>query len=601
VSTRSGGETMKKINDIFTIIGLVVLLMLVLFAAGASAQSTEFTYQGRLLDNTLPPTANYDFEFSLWDALANGTQQGTTQTVTGVAVANGIFTVRLNFGAQFDGAARFLQINVRPSLPPGGTFTTLAPRQPLTSAPYSIRSSNAASANSISCTLCITDGHIVSIDGAKVTGTVANATNAINATNATTATTAGNVTGVVAITNGGTGSSTQNFVDLSNDQTSIGGNKIFTGTLTANIVAATQFNTGSTRVFKYEFATANTYAGFHGNPVQSGTDNSFFGNLAGLGNTGSRNSFFGSNAARFVNAASDNSFFGANSGQRNTSGQFNSFFGSGTGLLNQTGSFNSFFGFRTGQSSTGTANTFLGANAGLDNTEGRSNTFIGNSAGLFNTLGQYNTFIGDNIGQGNTIGNYNTLLGTSANVGSNDLTFATAIGSGSVVSTSNTVILGRSGGQDTVVIPGTLAANLQQYASTVYSTGSLTVTPTTPCTQIPGLTQTFSVPANQSVFVSAGGGINTQAPSDPGFSIVDIQLRVDGVQVSNGGLRRIVISHNGIGQNLVYWEMTHVLPLSVTAHTISVVTCGFGGSNAIVAGNNTSILQSSLSVITIKN
>jgi len=58
----------------------------------------------------LPATANYDFEFSLWDALANGTQQGTTQTVTGVAVANGIFTVRLNFGAQFDGSARFLQI-----------------------------------------------------------------------------------------------------------------------------------------------------------------------------------------------------------------------------------------------------------------------------------------------------------------------------------------------------------------------------------------------------------------------------------------------------------------------------------------------------------
>ena len=221
---------MKKINDIFTIIGLVVLLMLVLFAAGASAQSTEFTYQGRLLDNTLPPTANYDFEFSLWDALANGTQQGTTQTVTGVAVANGIFTVRLNFGAQFDGAARFLQINVRPSLPPGGTFTTLAPRQPLTSAPYSIRSSNAASANSISCTLCITDGHIVSIDGAKVTGTVANATNAINATNATTATTAGNVTGVVAIANGGTGSSTQNFVDLTANQT-VGGNKRFTGNI----------------------------------------------------------------------------------------------------------------------------------------------------------------------------------------------------------------------------------------------------------------------------------------------------------------------------------------------------------------------------------
>jgi len=151
---------------------LFITLCLCAFVVNLSAQSNEFTYQGRLLDNTLPATANYDFEFSLWDALANGAQQGTTQTVTGVAVANGIFTVRLNFGAQFDGAPRFLQINVRPSLPPGGTFTTLAPRQPLTSTPYSIRSSNAASANSVSCSLCITDAHISSLAGSKITGLV---------------------------------------------------------------------------------------------------------------------------------------------------------------------------------------------------------------------------------------------------------------------------------------------------------------------------------------------------------------------------------------------------------------------------------------------
>jgi len=140
-----------------------------------AAQSTEFTYQGRLLDNSLPPTAAYDFEFKLYDALANGTQLGATQQLLGVPVTNGIFTVRLNFGAQFPGAARFIEISVKNA---PGPFTVLAPRQPLTSAPYSIRSSNAASANSVTCTLCITDAHIVSIDGAKVTGTVANATNA---------------------------------------------------------------------------------------------------------------------------------------------------------------------------------------------------------------------------------------------------------------------------------------------------------------------------------------------------------------------------------------------------------------------------------------
>ena len=42
---------------------------------------------------------------------------------------------------------------------------------------------------------------------------------------------AGNVTGIVAIANGGTGSATQNFVDLTTNQ-SVAGNKTFTGTLT---------------------------------------------------------------------------------------------------------------------------------------------------------------------------------------------------------------------------------------------------------------------------------------------------------------------------------------------------------------------------------
>ncbi|HMX26863.1 MAG TPA: tail fiber domain-containing protein, partial [Blastocatellia bacterium] len=45
---------------------------------------------------------------------------------------------------------------------------------------------------------------------------------------------AGNISsGVLGIANGGTGSSTQNFVDLSSNQTAISGNKTFTGALTA--------------------------------------------------------------------------------------------------------------------------------------------------------------------------------------------------------------------------------------------------------------------------------------------------------------------------------------------------------------------------------
>ena len=72
------------------------------------------------------------------------------------------------------------------------------------------------------------DAKIASVAGSKVTGAVANAT---------TATTAENVTGVVAIANGGTGSATKNFVDLSNTQT-VGGNKTFSNTVSANTLSA---------------------------------------------------------------------------------------------------------------------------------------------------------------------------------------------------------------------------------------------------------------------------------------------------------------------------------------------------------------------------
>src|SRR5262245_28594602 len=108
------------------------------------AQGTAFTYQGKLTDSGNLANGQYDFQFKLFDALAAGTQLGTTQTVSTVTVSNGIFTVTLDFGvcaSCFNGAARFLEIAVRPT--GGGSFTTLSPRQPITSTPYALKSQNA--------------------------------------------------------------------------------------------------------------------------------------------------------------------------------------------------------------------------------------------------------------------------------------------------------------------------------------------------------------------------------------------------------------------------------------------------------------------------
>jgi len=56
----------------------------------ALGQTTAFTYQGRLTDSSMAANGSYDFQFALFDAPTSGTQQGTTQTVTGVTVASAI-------------------------------------------------------------------------------------------------------------------------------------------------------------------------------------------------------------------------------------------------------------------------------------------------------------------------------------------------------------------------------------------------------------------------------------------------------------------------------------------------------------------------------
>jgi hypothetical protein len=102
----------------------------------AFAQGTAFTYQGRLMAGTGPANGSYDLRFALFDAVSAGTQVSLLVTNSPVSVSNGLFTVTLDFGANFPGADRWLEIAVRTN--GSGTFSLLAPRQQLTPAPYAI-------------------------------------------------------------------------------------------------------------------------------------------------------------------------------------------------------------------------------------------------------------------------------------------------------------------------------------------------------------------------------------------------------------------------------------------------------------------------------
>ena len=121
-----------------------LVLSILLFVVVASAQTTEFTYQGSLKDGANVANGNYDFEFRLFAVDTGGTAIGTLQRLN-VAVTNGIFSVKLDFGTQFTGANRWLEIAVKPA--GGGGFQQLLPRVSVSSSPYSIRSLNAATAD----------------------------------------------------------------------------------------------------------------------------------------------------------------------------------------------------------------------------------------------------------------------------------------------------------------------------------------------------------------------------------------------------------------------------------------------------------------------
>lgn len=123
---------------------LAVLLVFLSSLALATAQSTAFTYNGRLNNKGVPVTGPHEMRFNLYDLSVGGNLISGPLDLSPVDVANGLFTVRIDFGANvFTGPARWLDISVRPL--GAAAFTPLSPRQEVTSSPYAIRAQTAGS------------------------------------------------------------------------------------------------------------------------------------------------------------------------------------------------------------------------------------------------------------------------------------------------------------------------------------------------------------------------------------------------------------------------------------------------------------------------
>lgn len=413
---------------------LILLTILQMMTVAVCAQTAEFTYQGSLKDGSFTANGTYDFEFRLFDQVSAGAQQGGTIQRPAVTVANGIFTVPLDFGTGiFPGADRFLEIAVRPV--GGGAFTALNPRQKINSVPYSVKS--------------------------------------LNSTNADTATNATQLGGVAAgqfvvttdprmtDSRSPTAGST-NYIQNQDAVPQASSNFRISGTGTANFInATTQFNLNNTRILS-NAGTENLFVGVGTGQVNTGSFNSFFGHGAGQANTtangntflgraagivnttGNENSFVGQNAGLSNTTGNGNSFFGVAAGQSNTTADANSFFGYAAGVSNTTGSVNSFFGFDAGRfNTTGSTNSFFGQRAGWKNTTGSQNSFFGWTAGQENTA-ENNSFFGYASGQRNTTGTFNSFFGHAAGLfnttGNSNSFFGQGAGQTNTVGTLNTFI-----------------------------------------------------------------------------------------------------------------------------------------------------------------
>ena len=229
--------------------------------------------------------------------------------------------------------------------------------------------------------------------------------------------TSSNITGLLAVINGGTGSTelTTNSVLLGNGinpllkiAPSTSGNVLTSnGTTWISSPPAPGSST-----FSNDITVNGIKAGIGGGQISTNTlfgKNSFNNNSNyGIGNTivgnnilsknstGNYNSVFGYYAMTENINGSFNDAFGWYTLNKNISGNYNSAYGSGSLRDNTTGSFNVAIGrYSLRSNTTGSSNTSIGRNTLINNKTGNDNTALGNHSLYSNQSGNFNTSFGD--------------------------------------------------------------------------------------------------------------------------------------------------------------------------------------------------------------
>lgn len=222
--------------------------------------------------------------------------------------------------------------------------------------------------------------------------------------NQNTTGTAANVTGTVAVANGGTGATTltANNVILGNGTTAV--QFVAPGTngnvLTSNGTTWTSAASGASLLGVTDSATPfETSLGFE----------------AGLNTTGVNNTFLGYQAGKATTTGTDNTAVGFGALDVNDTGRRNAALGSGALGANTTGDANVAVG-RSAMLANTTAsnNTAVGDTSSRDGTTATNNTSVGSSSLSTNTTGSGNTAIGRLALSANSVSTNNTAVGFSA-------------------------------------------------------------------------------------------------------------------------------------------------------------------------------------------
>jgi hypothetical protein len=199
-----------------------------------------------------------------------------------------------------------------------------------------------------------------------------------------------------------------------------------------------------------------------GYSTSTGIDNTYMGGYAARFQTGSSNTAIGGGSlygASGTSTGSNNTAVGYNAGLNNTSGAQNTAVGGASSQFNTTGTFNTALGFGAYAASTSTAtgsyNTALGAQSLINNTTASNNTAVGYQAGYNGTVAGNSVVLGYQAGFTNIRGSSNTLLGYQAGYLMNPATaintINTFVGYGAgysiLTGTKNTIIGAYSGNQ----------------------------------------------------------------------------------------------------------------------------------------------------------